>query len=153
MAIFAAASLSSLSILVAASSAIADSPGATVTHWDECFPTEIFTGGGSFSTTFCIEGLTVYNFAETPSGLLTITDHARLRSTYSGGCTGEVENTYNSHALAPIGEGVFETGFRGSYHAVLDCGDGAFQTECDVELHFHEANGEVQFYRDNTVCT
>jgi hypothetical protein len=102
---------------------------------------------------FCTESLVVLQGVVTPSGQASIVQHIRFDNSFTAPeCSSRDVGDSRVHLLIDD-EGQnqeFHFAFQG--RSTFTCA-GLPSRDCITDLHFHFANGVIQFTREETVCT
>jgi hypothetical protein len=138
-----AAVMLTLGALAVAGPASADPGGAEVIKAHGCE----LSGDG----TFCTDSLSVFSFTDTPSGAISLKQHSRFDNSFtSQGCNSRDQGESRNHLLIKdVTDHEFHFAFK--IHSTFDCAGNTF--DCVTTLHFHRINSEIQFNREETVCT
>lgn len=141
----AAAALTATTLPTWAGSASAEpGNGATVTTRRECTPTT--TGEACFDTVL------VVNETVTPSGNVSyVANHHALIENKSFGCEFVAESRTHRHFLVKDGE-LQEQGSKEESSLTRNC-PGQPGIVCTFTMHYHLANGTLQYDRGDFVCT
>ena len=102
---------------------------------------------------FCTESLAVSQSVVTPSGQASIVQHVRFDNSFTApGCSDRVSGSSRNHLLLDDAGQNQEFHFAVEIHSTVNC-PGIPATDCTTRLHFHFANGAIQFMREETVCS
>ena len=138
-----AAAVLTVAALAVASPASADPGGAEVVKVHEC---QVFG-----DATFCTDSHSVLSFTETPSGNISLKQHIRFDNSFtSPGCNSRDQGESRNHLLIKDATD-HEFHFAFKIHSTFDC--AGTTSDCVTSLHFHRVNGQIQFDRQETVCT
>ena len=140
------------SLVLAGTASAAPGDGAQVVNESDCHTFEFGT--------VCVKNRGVFNETLTPSGNFSVHQHGywSLEFTGSGpleGCRSSDSDKYNFHYLVKPGdvleEGPHEEGSRSHHEISFECFGQTYR--CAHTVHFHIANGKVQFSRFEENCT
>lgn len=136
--------ITAITALTAAAPAPGDPGGAEVVHAPrQCTP----SGDGIF----CTESHSVFQFVTNPAGNINIVQHVRFDNSFtSPQCSFSDQGSSRNHLLINDGQDQ-EFHFAFQIHSRFDC--NGVTTDCVTTLHFHRANGQTQFTREETVCS
>jgi hypothetical protein len=93
----------------------------------------------------------VFSFTETPSCNISLKQHVRFDNSFTGpDCNSRDQGKSRNHLLIKDGTD-HEFHFAFKIHSTFDCAGNTF--DCVTTLHFHRVNSEIQFNREETVCS
>jgi hypothetical protein len=100
---------------------------------------------------FCTKSMSVSQGVVTPSGKASILQHVRFDNSFTApGCVTRDLGSSRNHLLIDDDGQNQEFHFAFQIHSTFDC--LGTSTDCTTRLHFHFANGAIQFTREETFC-